>query len=138
MFVREGILDPLSSAMLEVLKDKSMEDEEASARAIHVLLLFCQAAQADGHVRDAFATRMIMTRGLSSVAGLILGLLKACELLPRKLLVVCIKAIKHLSTSTQLIEVLQNSNGMEALVSLLGKCIKGAHANVSCPRRDVR
>ena len=59
-----------------------------------------------------------------------LGLLKACEALPRKLLVIAIKAIKHLSTSPQLVEVLQNSNALEVLVSLLGKNIKGSHANV--------
>jgi hypothetical protein len=59
-----------------------------------------------------------------------IGLLKACDLLPRKLLVTAIKAIKHLSTSPQLIEVLQNSNAMEILVALLGKSIKGTHANV--------
>jgi len=46
-------------------------------------------------------------------------------------LVTAIKAIKHLSTSPQLIEILQNSNAMEILVGILGKSIKGAHANVS-------
>jgi len=45
--------------------------------------------------------------------------------------VTAIKAIKHLSTSPQLIEVLQNSNAMEILVGILGKSIKGTHANVS-------
>ena len=60
-----------------------------------------------------------------------LGLLKACESLSKKLLVIAIKAIKHLSTSPQLIEVLQNSNAMEILVGILGKNIKSSHANVS-------
>lgn len=59
------------------------------------------------------------------------GLLKACDSLPRKLLVTAIKAIKHLSTSPQLIEVLQNSNAMEVLVGLLGKTTRGLHSNVS-------
>ena len=62
MFVREGILDPLSTALLAILKDKSIPDEEPSTRAFSVLLLFCQVAQADGRIREAFATRMIMTR----------------------------------------------------------------------------
>jgi hypothetical protein len=56
MFVREGILDPLSTALLAILRDDTIEDEESSTRAINVLLLFCQVAQADGRVRDAFAT----------------------------------------------------------------------------------
>jgi hypothetical protein len=59
------------------------------------------------------------------------GLLKACDLLSRKQLVIAAKAIKHLSTSPQLIEVLQNSNAVETLVGLLGKMMKGAHGNVS-------
>ncbi|ORX40201.1 hypothetical protein BD324DRAFT_644621 [Kockovaella imperatae] len=121
MFVREGILDPLSSALLAILKDKEIEGDEPSTRAVNVLLLFCQVAQADGRVRDAFASRTVMIR-----------LLKASEALPRKLLATAIKAIKHLSTSPQLIEILQNSNAMEVLVSLLGSNIKGAHANEIC------
>lgn len=59
------------------------------------------------------------------------GMLKACDLLPRKLLVTAIKAIKHLSTSPQLIEVLQNSNATEILVRLLAETARGAHCNVS-------
>ncbi|WVF69329.1 hypothetical protein IAT40_004105 [Kwoniella sp. CBS 6097] len=131
MFVREGILDPLSTALLSILKDEELNPKDVSegdddgesevGQAISTLLLFCQVAQADSRVRDAFASRTIMIR-----------LLKACDLLPRKLLVTAIKAIKHLSTSPQLIEILQNSNAMEILVGLLGKCIKGAHANEIC------
>lgn len=147
MFVREGVIDPLSTALLAILKDKyedrsanddgngngngEMEDGqgqergqfmmEQASRSVGVLLFFCQVAQADARVREAFATRTIMIR-----------LLKACDLLPRKLLVTAIKAIKHLSTSPQLIEVLQNSNAMEILVDLLGKNIKGSHSNEIC------
>jgi hypothetical protein len=141
MFIREGILDPLSTSLLAILRDTSITDEEASSRAISVMLLFCQVAQADPRVRDAFATRTIMMRqstslsiiasALTRIFDVIVGLLKACDALPRKLLVIAIKAIKHLATSPQLIEVLQNSNAMEILVGLLGKNIKGAHANVS-------
>ncbi|OCF43911.1 STE/STE11/CDC15 protein kinase [Kwoniella heveanensis CBS 569] len=132
MFVREGILDPLSTALLSILEDEELNPKNGSdddndtgegevGQSINTLLLFCQVAQADSRVRDAFASRTIMIR-----------LLKACDLLPRKLLVTAIKAIKHLSTSPQLIEILQNSNAMEILVGLLGKCIKGVHANEIC------
>nr|WVH01951.1 cytokinesis protein [Naematelia aurantialba] len=127
MFVREGILGPLSTALLSILQDKDVDRDDTdeapshSHRAITTLLLFCQVAQADARVREAFASRTIMIR-----------ILKACDSLPRKLLVIAIKAIKHLSTSPQLIEVLQNSNAMEVLVGLLGRYVKGSHANEIC------
>lgn len=72
----------------------------------------------------------LFSRTQSNLADGYSGLLKACETLPRKLLVIAIKAIKHLATSPQLIEVLQNSSGLEFLVSLLAKNIKGSHSNV--------
>lgn len=60
------------------------------------------------------------------------GLLKSLDLLPRKLLVTAIKAVKHLATNPKLIEVLQNSNAMEELVELLGKSLKGSYSNEIC------
>ena len=72
MFVREGILDPLSTALLAILKDadigkgkeKADGDMEDAERAMGVLLLFCQVAQADTRVREAFANRTIVIRTL--------------------------------------------------------------------------
>lgn len=86
MFVREGILDPLSTALLSILRDadlggkasisvgssgsgkekeKEVEGEmEHAERAMAVLLLFCQVAQADMRVREAFANRTIVIREL--------------------------------------------------------------------------
>ena len=58
------------------------------------------------------------------------GLLEVCSGLPKNLLLVAIKAIKHLATSPQLIETLQNSMAMNVLVSLLDRTIKKAHGNV--------
>lgn len=167
MFVREGILDPLSTGLLCILRDEELqlsqrqvesgeggkekekerekekeEDEENATRAISVLLLFCQVAQGDQRVRGAFASRTIiirecglrvwsLTEGVMRIGLTAPGLLKACDLLSRRQLVIAVKAIKHLSTSPQLIEVLQNSNAVETLVGLLGKMMKGAHGNVS-------
>ncbi|OCF73077.1 STE/STE11/CDC15 protein kinase [Kwoniella mangroviensis CBS 8886] len=137
MFVREGILDPLSTALLSILRDDllkekakgieqekiegQMEQEEletAINRTVSTLLLFCQVAQGDRRVQDGFANRGVMTR-----------ILKACDLLSGKSLVLAIKAIKHLATSTQLIEVVQNSNGIEILVGILARNMKGSHAS---------
>ncbi len=62
MFIREGILDPLSTAILAILKDTSIADETPSTRAINLLLIFCQVAQADVRVREAFCVRSIIIR----------------------------------------------------------------------------
>ncbi len=120
MFTREGIMDPLSTALLALIKDKDA-DEDVTKRCLDVLLLFSQVAQADSHVRQSFAERTIMMR-----------LLRALDLLPRKLLVTAIKAVKHLATHPQLVEVLQNSNAVEILVDLLGKTLKGSYSNEIC------
>jgi hypothetical protein len=53
--------------------------------------------------------------------------------LQEKLLATALKSIKHLAASPQLIEVLQNSNAMECLVSLLGKTMKEDNKVVSPP-----
>lgn len=120
MFTREGIMDPLSTALLALIKDPDT-DEDVTRRCLDVLLLFSQVAQADSHVRASFAERTIMMR-----------LLRALDLLPRKLLVTAIKAVKHLATHPQLVEVLQNSNAVEILVFLLGKTLKGSYSNEIC------
>lgn len=62
MFVREGISDPLSTALLTILKDQSEEIEGSKSKIVHTVLLFCQTAQADGRVRDAFGSRSIIIR----------------------------------------------------------------------------
>lgn len=93
MFVREGILDPLSTALLSILRDTDListpvsassgvsiesspisarsktsmppvPDEPNAQRAVNVLLVFCQVAQADQRVRDAFSSRTIIIREL--------------------------------------------------------------------------
>jgi hypothetical protein len=94
MFVREGILDPLSTALLAILRDVDLSATPASAtsalslvnsptsakskasltpqpddpnaqRAVNVLLVLCQVAQGDHRVRDAFASRTIIIRELT-------------------------------------------------------------------------
>jgi hypothetical protein len=53
---------------MSILKDASMTEDEAISRAIRVMLLFCQVAQADARVRDAFATRTIMMREYNGIS----------------------------------------------------------------------
>ena len=65
--MREGILDPLSSSILSILRDESLGvAHESTTRAINVLLLFSQVSQADTRVREAFASRTIVIRASSA------------------------------------------------------------------------
>jgi hypothetical protein len=60
MFIREGLLDPLSSALLNVM---SARDERTSAmkmKIVQILQVFAQVSQSDVHVRNALGTRKVI------------------------------------------------------------------------------
>lgn len=63
MFIREGLLDPLSAALLNVLSIKGTSDIiETKKKVIHILLVFSQVSQSDIHVRKAMGTRQVIRR----------------------------------------------------------------------------
>ncbi|KAH9950642.1 kinase-like protein [Amylocystis lapponica] len=108
MFIREGLLDPLSSALLNVMASRGEDAADMNYKIIQILLVFCQVSQSDIHVRNALGTRKVVRR-----------LLRACELLEPQYLVLMLKAVKHLSMNANLLEVLQNANTIEILVKIL-------------------
>lgn len=59
MFIREGLLDPLSNALVNVA---SKEPSEIHHRIASILLVFTQVSQSDVHVRAAIGTRQIVRR----------------------------------------------------------------------------
>lgn len=67
---------------------------------------------------------------IGSVAYLYVGLLRACELLEPEYLVHMLKAVKHLSMSATLLEVLQNANAIEILVKILDEQSSGPYSTV--------
>ncbi|KAF9046366.1 hypothetical protein BJ165DRAFT_1527473 [Panaeolus papilionaceus] len=118
MFIREGLLDPLSAALLNVLSIKGTSDIiETKKKVIHILLVFSQVSQSDIHVRKAMGTRQVIRR-----------LLRACELVEPECLVQMVKAVKHLSMNATLLEVLQNANALEVLIRILEGQSSGPHA----------
>ncbi|KIJ62679.1 hypothetical protein HYDPIDRAFT_30272 [Hydnomerulius pinastri MD-312] len=117
MFIREGLLDPLSSALLNVMGNRSETATEMKHKIIQILLVFSQVTQSDIHVRNAMGTRKIVRR-----------LLRACELLEPDCLVQMLKAVKHLSMNANLLEVLQNANAIEILIKLLDEDKAGPHS----------
>ncbi|KAJ7465176.1 hypothetical protein FB451DRAFT_1262864 [Mycena latifolia] len=108
MFIREGLLDPLSAALLNA---------ETKMKIIQILLVFSQVSQSDIHVRNALGTRKVIRR-----------LLRSCELLEPECLVQMLKAVKHLSMNATLLEVLQNANAIEILIRILEEQSSGPHS----------
>ncbi len=51
------------------------------------------------------------------------GLLRSCELLDSEYIAIILKAIKHLSMNSTLLDVLQTSNAIEILVQILAKAL---------------
>jgi hypothetical protein len=77
MFVRENILDPLSTALSAILQDESnyksaitdlnRSDPDIASplqRCLEIMLLFAQVAQSDVRVRNSFAERSVLKRWL--------------------------------------------------------------------------
>ncbi|TFK24391.1 Pkinase-domain-containing protein [Coprinopsis marcescibilis] len=119
MFIREGLLDPLSAALLNVMSNNEplTGDRSTKMKVIQILLVFCQVSQSDIHVRNALGTRKVIRR-----------LLRACELLDPECLVQMLKAVKHLSMNATLHEVLQNANALEILIRILDEQSSGPHS----------
>ncbi|KAI0049407.1 hypothetical protein FA95DRAFT_872344 [Auriscalpium vulgare] len=117
MFIREGLLDPLSSALLNVMANRGETASEMKNKIIQILLVFSQVSQSDIHVRNALGTRKVVRR-----------LLRACELLEPEYLVHMLKAIKHLSMNSTLHETLQNANAIEILTKILDEQSSGPHS----------
>lgn len=62
MFIREGLLDPLSSALLNVMAAREDSASEMKMKIIQILVVFCQVSQSDIHVRNALGTRKVVRR----------------------------------------------------------------------------
>ncbi|KAF8957280.1 hypothetical protein BDZ97DRAFT_1924766 [Flammula alnicola] len=117
MFIREGLLDPLSAALLNVMAIRETPTMDTKMKVIQILLVFSQVSQSDIHVRNALGTRKVVRR-----------LLRACELLEPECLVQMLKAVKHLSMNATLLEVLQNANALEVLIRILEEQSAGPHS----------
>lgn len=62
MFIREGLLDPLSSALLNVMANDGDKAATMKSKILQILLVFCQVSQSDIHVRNALGVRKIVRR----------------------------------------------------------------------------
>ena len=71
MFIREGLLDPLSSALLNIMTSRGDTAAEMNKKIIQIILVFCQVSQSDIHVRNALGTRKVVRRRFSPLLRLI-------------------------------------------------------------------
>ncbi|GAA5904546.1 serine/threonine-protein kinase [Sporobolomyces salmoneus] len=111
LLAQEGLLEPLSSALISVCGDDDDLAESAKVKIVQILLLF---AQSDHKVKQAMATRAISLR-----------LIKAASLLENDLLAVLLKTIKNLSMLPSALDVLQNANTIENLIEISSRPIQG-------------
>ena len=49
MFIQEGLLDPLASALLSIISSQGSVSLEPKAKALQILLIFCQVSQSDSY-----------------------------------------------------------------------------------------
>jgi hypothetical protein len=140
MFIREGLLDPLTSALLNMMATRGDIPDQMKKKIVQIILVFSQVTQSDIHVRNALGTRKIVRREhLFILKSLRLhykhptGLLRACELFEPQYLVNMLKAVKHLSMNATLLEVLQNANALEILIRLLDEQSSGSYSAASIP-----
>ena len=117
IFAKEGLLEPLSSALSISLKDDSEEAIEVREQSTKIYLIFAQVAQTDKVVLKYLGTRSILRK-----------LLKCClsiDLNSGGILVNLLKVFKHVSTNANMLEVLQNSNAIDVFVKILESRIEG-------------
>ncbi|KAJ3790145.1 armadillo-type protein [Lentinula aff. detonsa] len=148
MFVREGLLEPLSGALLNVMANVNTtfdgkrkthdsldglrgvedwrEEENVDGAGLEggmkmkIIRILLVFSQVSQS--DSYVRHAVGTRKV------IRRLLRACELLEPECLVLMLKAVKHLSMNISLLDVLQNANTIEILVRILEEQASSLHS----------
>jgi len=138
ILAQEGLLEPMTSALIGVCGDDDDLAESAKAKIVNILLLF---AQSDHKVKEALVTRSNALRKhsdssmkrravLIDTRALLSGIIKAVSLLEPELLALLLKTVKNLSMLPAALDVLQNANCIETLVDVLSQEFEGRLAAV--------
>lgn len=109
IFARSSILYPLSLVLSRVLDEKSDLAELIEGRIVNIFLLF---SQAENHVKELVADRMILKR-----------VLKDLRRMSPNHQITMLKFVKNLSMLATTHDSLQNSGAIEALTDLLSASI---------------
>lgn len=119
MLATEGLLDPLTTALLYVIDDDEGEEAEGeytSSAKSHILQTLLIYSSSDTWLKEKLATRSVLRR-----------ILQACQKLEPASLTVMLKAIKNLSMSPSILDEMENCNTIEVLIKLLGQHHDGTY-----------
>lgn len=113
IFSRSSVLYPLSLVLNRVLDEEGELAELVEGRIVNIFLLF---SQAENHVKEMVADRMVLKR-----------VLKDLRRMSPSHQVTMLKFIKNLSMLATTLDALQNSNAIEVLTDLLNASMKAPH-----------
>ena len=113
IFSRSSVLYPLSLVLSRILDEEGDMAEVFEGRIVNIFLLF---SQAENHVKETVADRMVLKR-----------VLKDLKRMSPQHQVTMLKFIKNLSMLATTLDALQNSNAIEVLTDLLGASMKAPH-----------
>jgi hypothetical protein len=121
IFSRSSVLYPLSLVLNRMVEEDGEIARLIVGRIVHIFLIF---SQAESHVKDLVADRMILKRKclpssqpvyLLTITGVLKDLRKMAP--PHQ--ITMLKFIKNLSSLSSTHEALQNSNAIDILIELL-------------------
>ena len=113
IFSRSAVLYPLSLVLNRVLEEEGELAELVEGRIVNIFVLF---SQAENHVKEAVADRMVLKR-----------VLKDLKRMSPQHQITMLKFIKNLSMLATTLDALQNSNAIEVLTDLLNASMKVPH-----------
>ena len=113
IFSRSSVLYPLSLVLNRVLDEDGEQAELVEGRIVNIFLLF---SQAENHVKESVADRMILKT-----------VLKDLRRMSPQHQITMLKFIKNLSMLATTLDALQNSNAIEVLTDLLGASMHALH-----------
>jgi hypothetical protein len=124
MLAQEGLMEPLSEVLAQVIEDDAEPDEEtpdyvlaAKDRILQIFIIFSSSTRGSW-LKERVATRGVLRR-----------MMQACHDLDPKSLTLMLKSIKSLSMSPPILDELQNANTIEALTRVLAQHHDGPWGN---------
>lgn len=147
MLSKEGLLEPLSSALFATAHDDDDLAQSALSKIVHIFLLF---AQSDLRVKEGLAKASIVSRktpdcimnsppvpeySLTHSSSRQPGLVESLTVVPRDSLVPTLKTIKSLSMAPSALDILQQVQTIPMLVQIMTQNVSITVSPGSLPNR---